>query len=58
MTLKSGCGIGYEFSPAPKGAYVSGLALHFKPAVVHDIYDKVCFSRVVCGGRRGAQMAT
>ena len=37
LTLKAGCGIGYEFSTLrPRGAYVSGAGrVHVRPAVVH-----------------------
>jgi ribonucleoside-diphosphate reductase alpha chain len=60
MTLKSGAGIGYEFSTLrPKNAYVSGSgAITSGPLSFMDIYDKVCFTISSAGGRRGAQMAT
>jgi ribonucleoside-diphosphate reductase alpha chain len=60
MTLKSGAGIGYEFSTLrPNDAYVSGSgALTSGPLSFMDIYDKVCFTVSSAGGRRGAQMAT
>jgi len=60
MTLKSGAGIGYEFSTLrPRDAYVSGSgALTSGPLSFMDIYDKVCFTVSSAGGRRGAQMAT
>ena len=60
LTLKSGCGIGYEFSTLrPKGAYVSGAGAYTSgPLSFMDIYDKVCFTISSAGGRRGAQMAT
>ncbi len=60
MTLKSGAGIGYEFSTLrPNDAYVSGSgALTSGPLSFMDIYDKVCFTISSAGGRRGAQMAT
>jgi ribonucleoside-diphosphate reductase alpha chain len=60
MTLKSGAGIGYEFSTLrPKDAYVSGSGSHTSgPLSFMDIYDKVCFTISSAGGRRGAQMAT
>ncbi|MEE9552195.1 MAG: adenosylcobalamin-dependent ribonucleoside-diphosphate reductase [Gammaproteobacteria bacterium] len=60
MTLKCGCGIGYEFSTLrPKGAYVSGAgAFTSGPLSFMDIYDKMCFTISSAGGRRGAQMAT
>jgi len=60
LTLKEGCGIGYEFSTLrPRGAYVSGAgALTSGPLSFMDIYDKMCFTVSSAGGRRGAQMAT
>ena len=60
MTLKSGAGIGYEFSTLrPNAAYVSGSgSLTSGPLSFMDIYDKVCFTISSAGGRRGAQMAT
>jgi ribonucleoside-diphosphate reductase alpha chain len=60
MTLKSGAGIGYEFSTLrPNKAYVSGSgAFTSGPLSFMDIYDKVCFTISSAGGRRGAQMAT
>ena len=60
MTLKSGAGIGYEFSTLrPNDAYVSGSgALTSGPLSFMDIYDRVCFTISSAGGRRGAQMAT
>lgn len=60
ITLKSGAGIGYEFSTLrPRGAYVSGAGAHTSgPLSFMDIYDKMCFTISSAGGRRGAQMAT
>ena len=59
LTLKAGCGIGYEFSTLrPKDAYVSGGAYTSGPLSFMDIYDKMCFTVSSAGGRRGAQMAT
>jgi len=60
LTLKAGCGIGYEFSTLrPRGAYVSGAGAHTSgPLSFMDIYDKMCFTVMSAGGRRGAQMAT
>ena len=60
MTLKAGCGIGYEFSTLrPRGAYVSGAGAHTSgPLSFMDIYDKMCFTVSSAGGRRGAQMGT
>ncbi|WP_111643114.1 LAGLIDADG family homing endonuclease [Marinimicrobium alkaliphilum] len=60
LTLKAGCGIGYEFSTLrPKGAYVAGAgATTSGPLSFMDIFDKMCFTISSAGGRRGAQMAT
>ena len=60
LTLKAGCGIGYEFSTLrPKGAYVAGAGAYTSgPLSFMDIYDKMCFTVSSAGGRRGAQMAT
>ena len=60
LTLKAGCGIGYEFSTLrPRGAYVSGAGARTSgPLSFMDIYDKMCFTISSAGGRRGAQMAT
>lgn len=60
LTLKSGAGIGYEFSTLrPRGAYVSGAGAHTSgPLSFMDIYDKMCFTVSSAGGRRGAQMGT
>ena len=58
LTLKAGCGIGYEFSTLrPKGAFVAGAgATTSGPLSFMDIYDKMCFTVASAGGRRGAQM--
>ena len=60
LTLKAGCGIGYEFSTLrPRGAYVTGAGSYTSgPLSFMDIYDKMCFTVSSAGGRRGAQMAT
>ena len=60
LTLKAGCGIGYEFSTLrPSGAYVAGAGAKTSgPLTFMDIYDKMCFTVSSAGGRRGAQMAT
>lgn len=60
LTLKAGCGIGYEFSTMrPRGAYVSGAGAYTSgPLSFMDIYDKMCFTVSSAGGRRGAQMGT
>src|SRR5262245_35354951 len=58
LTLKAGCGIGYEFSTLrPRGAYVSGAGAYTSgPLSFMDIFDKMCFTVSSAGGRRGAQM--
>jgi ribonucleoside-diphosphate reductase alpha chain len=60
LTLKAGCGIGYNFSTLrPRGAYVSGAGAYTSgPLSFMDIYDKMCFTVSSAGGRRGAQMGT
>ena len=60
LTLKAGCGIGYEFSTLrPRGAWVSGAGAQTSgPLSFMDIYDRMCFTVSSAGGRRGAQMAT
>ncbi|MGB5063633.1 MAG: adenosylcobalamin-dependent ribonucleoside-diphosphate reductase [Candidatus Competibacter sp.] len=60
LTLKAGCGIGYEFSTLrPRGAYVSGAGAYTSgPLSFMDIYDKMCFTVSSAGGRQGAQMGT
>ncbi len=60
LTLKAGCGIGYEFSTLrPRGAFVSGAGAYTSgPLSFMDIYDKMCFTVSSAGGRRGAQMGT
>ena len=60
LTLKAGCGIGYEFSTLrPKGAYVAGAGAQTSgPLSFMDVFDKMCFTISSAGGRRGAQMAT
>ncbi len=60
LTLKAGCGIGYEFSTLrPRGAFVAGAGANTSgPLSFMDIFDKMCFTISSAGGRRGAQMAT
>ncbi|HOV95214.1 MAG TPA: adenosylcobalamin-dependent ribonucleoside-diphosphate reductase [Thermomonas sp.] len=60
LTLKAGCGIGYEFSTLrPKGAFVAGAGAYTSgPLSFMDIFDKMCFTVSSAGGRRGAQMGT
>ncbi len=58
LTLKAGCGIGYDFTTLrPRGAFVAGAGAHTSgPLSFMDIYDKMCFTISSAGGRRGAQM--
>jgi ribonucleoside-diphosphate reductase alpha chain len=58
MTLKSGAGIGYEWSTLrPKGAFVAGAGASTNgPLAFMDIFDRMCFTVSSAGGRRGAQM--
>jgi ribonucleoside-diphosphate reductase alpha chain len=60
LTLKAGCGIGYEFSTLrPRGAFVSGAGAYTSgPLSFMDIFDAMCFTVSSAGGRRGAQMGT
>nr|WP_299242544.1 adenosylcobalamin-dependent ribonucleoside-diphosphate reductase [uncultured Halomonas sp.] len=60
MTLKAGCGIGYEFSTLRhKGGFVFGAGAGTNgPLAFMDVHDKMCFTVASAGGRRGAQMAT
>jgi ribonucleoside-diphosphate reductase alpha chain len=60
ITLKAGCGIGYEFSTLrPRDTYVAGAGAQTSgPLSFMDVYDSMCFTISSAGGRRGAQMAT
>lgn len=60
LTLKSGAGIGYEFSTLrPRGNFVHGSGAESAgPLAIMDIFDKVCANVSCAGGKRGAQMAT
>lgn len=60
LTLKAGCGIGYDFSTLrPKGAFVAGAGASTSgPLSFMDIFDAMCRTISSAGGRRGAQMAT
>lgn len=60
LSLKAGCGIGYEFSTLrPKGARIKGAGARTSgPLSFMDTYNSMCFSVASAGGRRGAQMAT
>lgn len=58
LTLKAGCGIGYDFSTLrPKGAMVRGAGAQTSgPLSFMDVFDAVCRTIASAGGRRGAQM--
>lgn len=58
LTLKAGCGIGYNWSTLrPKGAFVHGAGASTSgPLSFMDIYNAMCFTISSAGGRRGAQM--
>lgn len=58
LTLKAGCGIGYDFTTLrPRGAQVSGAgATTSGPLPFMDVFDAVCRTVSSAGGRRGAQM--
>lgn len=60
VTLKAGCGIGYEFSTLrPSGAFVNGAGSSTSgPLTFMNIFDSMCFTVSSAGGRRGAQMGT
>lgn len=60
ITLKAGCGIGYEFSTLRyKGAFVHGAGASTSgPLSFMDGFDKYCDTISSAGGRRGAQMGT
>ena len=60
LTLRAGCGVGYEFSTLrPKGAFVAGAGASTSgPLSFMDIYDRTCATISSAGGRRGAQMGT
>jgi ribonucleoside-diphosphate reductase alpha chain len=58
LTLKAGCGIGYNFSTLrPRGALVTGAgATTSGPLPFMDVFDAICRTVSSAGGRRGAQM--
>jgi ribonucleoside-diphosphate reductase alpha chain len=58
LTLKAGCGIGYDFTTLrPRGALVSGAgATTSGPLPFMDVFDAICRTVSSAGGRRGAQM--
>lgn len=58
MTLKSGCGVGYDFSTIrPKGSHVFGAGAATSGIISFiKIFDTICSTIMSGGGRRGAQM--
>lgn len=60
LTLKAGCGIGYEFSTLrPRNSFVGGAGASTSgPLSFMNIFDSMCFTVSSAGGRRGAQMGT
>lgn len=58
ITLKAGCGVGYDFSTIrPKGAYVYGAGAETSGVISFmKIFDAICSTVMSGGGRRGAQM--
>lgn len=58
LTLKAGCGVGYDFSTLrPKGAYVYGAGSGTSGVISFmKIFDAVCSTILSGGARRGAQM--
>ena len=60
LTLKAGCGIGYEMSTMrPKGGFVHGAGSTTNgPLAFMNVFDEMCDTVSSAGGRRGAQMAT
>jgi len=59
LSLKSGAGVGYDFSTIrPKGALVQGAGAETSGVTSFvEIFDKMCSTIMSAGGRRGAQMA-
>lgn len=58
LTLKAGCGIGYDFTTLrPCGAEVQGAGARTSgPLPFMDMFDAMCKTVSSAGGRRGAQM--
>ena len=59
LTLKAGCGVGYDFSTIrPKGSHVFGAGAATSGIISFmKIFDSVCSTIMSGGSRRGAQMA-
>ena len=60
LSLKSGAGVGYNFSTIrPRGAFVHGAGAETSGVISFmEIFDRTCSTIMSAGGRRGAQMAT
>jgi ribonucleoside-diphosphate reductase alpha chain len=58
LVLKSGCGIGYDFSPLrPKGAHVFGSGSGTSGVLSFmKVFDTICSTILSGGGRRGSQL--
>ena len=58
LTLKSGCGVGYDFSTIrPKGSHVFGAGAATSGVISFmKIFDAICSTIMSGGARRGAQM--
>jgi ribonucleoside-diphosphate reductase alpha chain len=58
MTLRAGCGVGYDFSTIrPRGAFVFGAGAETSGVISFmKIFDATCSTVMSGGGRRGAQM--
>ena len=58
LTLKSGCGVGYDFSSIrPKGSHVFGAGAATSGVISFmKIFDSICSTIMSGGARRGAQM--
>lgn len=58
ITLKSGCGVGYDFSTIrPKGSHVWGAGADTSGVISFmKIFDSACSTIMSGGARRGAQM--
>lgn len=59
LTLKAGCGVGYDFSTIrPKGSHVFGAGAATSGIISFmKIFDSICSTIMSGGSRRGAQMA-
>jgi ribonucleoside-diphosphate reductase alpha chain len=59
LTLRAGCGVGYDFSTIrPKGSHVFGAGAATSGIISFmKIFDSICSTIMSGGARRGAQMA-